>query len=68
MPPEPSATAAAPEVVPVLPLPERAAAAILGSMILLIVALTFVLVQITWVNPVSASESPAVEAELAVGR
>lgn len=45
------------------PVPQRAAIAILGSMILLIVGLVAILVQTTWVNPASASEVPAVETE-----
>lgn len=40
------------------PLPERAAIAILGSMVFLIVALTVLLVQSTWAHPASAAESP----------
>lgn len=36
----------------------RAALAILGAMLFLIVALTVLLVQSTWANPASASESP----------
>ena len=47
----------------VAPLPERAAIAILGSMIFLILALTAVLVQTTWVDPVSATEAPVIESE-----
>jgi hypothetical protein len=47
----------------VAPVPERAAIAILGSMILLIVALTVILVQTTWVNPASATEAPAAAAD-----
>jgi len=50
------------------PLPERAAIAILGSMILLIVALTLILVQTTWVHPASASQTPPAEAEHLAGR
>jgi hypothetical protein len=46
----------------VAPVPQRAAIAILGSMILLIVALTAILVQTTWVDPASATEVPAAEA------
>lgn len=40
----------------------RAAIAILGSMILLIVALTAVLVQTTWADSMTATEVPAIEA------
>lgn len=36
----------------------REAIAILGAMVLLIVALTVLLVQTTWVNPASATETP----------
>lgn len=52
----------------VAPVPERAAIAILGSMILLIVALTVILVQTTWVNPANASEIPPAPAEQITGR
>jgi hypothetical protein len=52
----------------VAPVPERAAIAILGSMILLIVALTVILVQTTWVNPANASEIPPAPAEQLAGR
>jgi hypothetical protein len=41
--------------------PERAAAAILGSMIALILVLMAILVQTTWVDPASAADVPAVE-------
>ncbi|MBA3521852.1 MAG: hypothetical protein H0T90_05050 [Gemmatimonadales bacterium] len=48
------------------PLPEpvfgRAAVAVLGSMILLIVALTGVLVQTTLADSMAATEVPAIEA------
>lgn len=40
------------------PVSERALIAVLGAMILLIVALTVILVQSTWVHPASAAESP----------
>ena len=52
----PTATAA-----PVAPVPERAAAAILGSMIVLILLLMAILVQTTWVDPASASDTPLAE-------
>jgi hypothetical protein len=52
--PEPS-TAALPTQVP-SPVPPRTAAVILGTMVLLIVLLTAILIDTTWVNPVSASE------------
>jgi hypothetical protein len=56
--PDPSTTAALPtQTLP--PVPPRAAAAILGTMVLLIVLLTAVLIETTWGNPVSATESPA---------
>jgi len=42
-------------------LPERAAAAILGSMIALILVLMAILVQTTWVDPASAADVPTVE-------
>jgi hypothetical protein len=51
-------TAAAPAITP---LPERAAIAILGSMVFLILLLMAILVQTTWVDPANASETPAVE-------
>jgi hypothetical protein len=47
----------------VAPVPARAAFAILGSMIFLIVALMAVLVQTTWVERASATETPTVESE-----
>jgi hypothetical protein len=49
----PTATATA-----LSPVPERAAAAILGSMIALILLLMAILVQTTWVDPASASDTP----------
>ena len=49
----PTATAAV-----LTPVPERAAAAILGSMIALILLLMAILVQTTWVDPASASDTP----------
>jgi hypothetical protein len=45
----------------VAPVPERAAAAILGSMIALILVLMAILAQTTWVDPARASDVPAVE-------
>jgi hypothetical protein len=45
----------------VAPVPERAAAAILGSMIALILVLMAILAQTTWVDPASAVDAPAVE-------
>lgn len=52
----PTATAAA-----LNPVPERAAAAILGSMIALILLLLALLVQTTWMDPASASDTPPAE-------
>jgi hypothetical protein len=46
--------------VAVAPVPERAAAAILGSMIVMILLLVAILVQTTWVDPASASDTPPV--------
>jgi hypothetical protein len=45
------------------PVPPRAAFAILGSMIFLIVTLMAVLVQTTWVERANATEAPTVESE-----
>ena len=45
----------------IAPVPERAAAAILGSMIALILMLMAILVQTTWVDPASASDISPVE-------
>ncbi len=47
--------------VAITPVPERAAAAILGSMIALILVLMAVLVQTTWMTPASATDAPPVE-------
>jgi hypothetical protein len=44
------------------PLFGRAAIAILGTMVFLIIALSAVLVQTTWVDPVGAAEAPPVVA------
>ena len=54
-------SSATPTPAAIAPVPERAAAAILGSMITLILVLMAVLVQTTWVNPGSASDVAAVE-------
>ena len=43
------------------PLSERTAVAILGSMILLILALTAILIETTWIDPAGASDQPVVE-------
>ncbi|HEX6615099.1 MAG TPA: hypothetical protein VF046_02245 [Gemmatimonadales bacterium] len=51
---EPSTLATAPKP----PVSERTAFAVLGSMLFLIVMLTFLLVQTTWVDPASASDVP----------
>ena len=45
----------------IAPVPERASAAILGSMIALILVLMAILVQTTWVDPASAADVPTVE-------
>ena len=45
----------------ITPVPERAAAAILGSMIALILVLMAILAQTTWVDPASAVDTPPVE-------
>ena len=39
------------------PVPERAAAAILGSMIVMILLLVAILVRTTWVDPASATDT-----------
>jgi hypothetical protein len=57
--PEP-ASAALP-AQPLTPVPPRAAAVILGTMITLIVLLTAVLIDTTWVNPAGATESPVMQ-------
>lgn len=54
-------SSATPTTAAIAPVPERAAAAILGSMIALILLLMAVLVQTTWVDPGSASDFPAAE-------
>lgn len=50
-----------PTTAAVAPVPERAAAAILGSMIALMLVLMGILVQTTWVNPASAADVAPVE-------
>jgi hypothetical protein len=57
--PEPS-TAALPTQA-LTPVPPRTAAVILGTMVLLIVLLTAILIDTTWVNPVSATEAPVTQ-------
>lgn len=54
----PASTASAPTAEPVF---GRAALAILGTMIFLIIALSAVLVQTTWVDPPSAAEAAQLE-------
>jgi hypothetical protein len=48
---------------PAAPVSERTAFAVLGSMLFLIVALTLLLIQTTWVDPASATEAPPIAAE-----
>ncbi|HEY7634404.1 MAG TPA: hypothetical protein VH763_02575 [Gemmatimonadales bacterium] len=52
-------SSAVPQTPAPRPLSSGAAVAILGSMLFLIVALTFLLARATWVNPASASAPPA---------
>jgi len=47
--------------VPPAPVSERTAFAVLGSMVLLIVALTVLLIQTTWIDSASAAEPPAAD-------
>jgi hypothetical protein len=54
-------TASAAPVPPAAPVSERTALAVLGSMVLLIVALTVILIQTTWVDSASAAEPPAAD-------
>ena len=61
-------TSAAPAPAAVTPVPESAAFAILGSMILLILALTAVLVRTTWGDAAESTEVQVVEAERLAGR
>jgi hypothetical protein len=56
-----SAAAPASTPAPAAPLSERTAFAVLGSMVLLIVALTVLLIQTTWVDSATASEPPAAD-------
>ena len=59
----------APPATALTPVPQRAAFAILGSMIFLILALLGILVQTTWGTPASATEPPTVvESEHLAGR
>jgi hypothetical protein len=55
--PEPSTSALPTQAL--TPVPARAAAAILGTMVLLIVLLTAILIETTWGTPASATESTA---------
>lgn len=55
---DPAAPAAMPPA-PAAPVSQRTAFAVLGSMLILIAALTFLLIQTTWVDPASAAEAPA---------
>jgi hypothetical protein len=64
--PEPSAAALPAQ--PPTPVPPHAAAVILGTMITLIVLLTAILIETTWVNPASASEAPVVESSTVAQR
>jgi hypothetical protein len=65
--PEPS-TAAAALPTQLTPVPPRAAAVILGTMLLLIVLLTAILIETTWGHPASATESPTVESSTVAQR
>ena len=51
-------TRATPSPTAIAPVPERAAAAILGSMIALILVLMAILAQTTWMTPASADVPP----------
>lgn len=51
----------APASVSSAPVSERIALAVLASMLFLIVALTLLLVETTWVDPASASQPPAAD-------
>jgi hypothetical protein len=55
---DPAAPAAIPTAPPA-PVSHRTAFAVLGSMLILIAALTLLLIQTTWVDPASAAEAPA---------
>jgi hypothetical protein len=54
-------SSATPTAAAAAPVPERAAAAILGSMIAMILVLMGILVQTTWVDPASASDVASAE-------
>jgi hypothetical protein len=61
--PGPAGSTSPTEAAPVAPVSERTAFAVLGSMVILIVALMALLVQTTWVDPASATEAPPVAAD-----
>ena len=52
----------APPAAPPAPVSWRAAVAVLGSMVFLIIALTVLLVQVTLVEPASAAQAPTADA------
>jgi hypothetical protein len=54
----PAPAAPATSTPPTAPVSERTAFAVLGTMIVLILALTFLLIETTRVNPASAAEPP----------
>ena len=56
-----SADSSAAPTAAMTPVPERAAAAILGSMIAMILLLMGILVQTTWMEPASTSDIPPIE-------
>jgi hypothetical protein len=57
------ASFSSPSAPAVPPVSERMAFAVLGSMLVLIVALTLLLIQTTWVDPAGATEAPPVAAD-----
>jgi hypothetical protein len=63
----PRSTAPAATVIPAAPLSERAAGAVLGSMLFLIIALTLLLVHSTLVEPASAADAPPAADTFATG-
>jgi hypothetical protein len=66
--PELNTAAAALPTQALTPVPPRAAAAILGTMILLIAFLTAILIETTWGHAASATESPVVESSTVAQR
>ncbi|MBA3496369.1 MAG: hypothetical protein H0T86_04620 [Gemmatimonadales bacterium] len=56
-------TALRPVSTTTAPVSERTALAVIGSMILLMLALTILLFQATWVDPASATEAPSHSAD-----